>query len=125
MPAKAPSPPVKGARKRQKTAAVNGATATPAAASTSTPIPLPTSKTGPAAETPGKKDTKKKKTGPQAIAPAPAAAAAEPAEEAATKKKGKAGRATRNAEADDKENTTAPKEVKKRDRSKRKSEGAA
>jgi hypothetical protein len=120
---KAPSPPAgKGARpnKRQKTAAqVNGALPTLAPAN-GTPVPLPVSKTVvAAAETPaaGKKDKKKKeKAAPTPIAPAPA-------KDASPEKKTKGGRTTRNTEGDTAVAEKENKGTKKRDRSKRKSEG--
>jgi hypothetical protein len=135
-PAKAPSPPAKTPRKRQKTTpAVNDArTSVPVLiAPASTPIPLPASRTA-GAETPAKKDRKKKeKAQPQAIAPAPAAESEEPIpEETNGRKKAKSGRSTRANETDaDKENAAAAAEKEKagkkekRDRSKRKSEAAS
>ncbi|OAL47310.1 hypothetical protein IQ07DRAFT_613901 [Pyrenochaeta sp. DS3sAY3a] len=132
VPAKAPSPPAKTPRKRQKTQpAVNGISAPVAiapATSGATPVPLPTSRaSAQPTETPAKKE-KKKRSAPAAIAPAPAPATeASPEETGATKKKGKNSRSTRNTEPEDKENAAAaekPKE-KKRDRSKRKSEATS
>ncbi|KAF1851299.1 uncharacterized protein K460DRAFT_272082 [Cucurbitaria berberidis CBS 394.84] len=151
---KAPSPPAKTPRKRQKTTqtpAVNGASLPvhiAPATSSATPVPLPSSRTATqvppptssaVAETPAKKDNKKKRAAPQPIAPAPAAAAAaassqhepSPEESGGGKKKGKSNRSTRNAEVEgDKENAvqerTAAGKKEKRDRSsKRKSEAAS
>ncbi|KAJ4292446.1 hypothetical protein N0V90_009108 [Kalmusia sp. IMI 367209] len=130
-PVKALTPPPAtngktSSRKRQKTTAtpqVNGSSGPVAIAPGPTPVPLPSNVRSQAAAssaveaTPAKKDNKKKKAAekPQAIASAPAAKEPSPDE---TKKKPKSGRATRNAEPEGEEKPT-----KKRERSKRKSEG--
>ncbi|KAG9188221.1 hypothetical protein G6011_02144 [Alternaria panax] len=129
---KAPSPPAKTPRKRQKmTPAVNGNSipvSIAPATTASTPVPLPTSRTAPqaavpatnaVAETPAKKERKKKeKAAPQPIAPAPATSPDEPSpEETGGKKKTKSGRSTRNNETEgDKE--VAAQEKEKADKEK-------
>ncbi|KAF2737177.1 hypothetical protein EJ04DRAFT_510527 [Polyplosphaeria fusca] len=137
---KAPTPPAgktPKTSKRQKTAHVNGNGPVPIApaAAAPTPIPVPVSggrvthilPPGGATETPAKKATKAgKKAGPQAIAPAPAVKEPSPDD---GKKKTTKSRTTRNTEAEAAAQgevaAEPPKSVKKRDRSKRKSEGAA
>ncbi|PSN66681.1 hypothetical protein BS50DRAFT_573508 [Corynespora cassiicola Philippines] len=141
--AKAPSPPAAKtprANKRQKTASTPAANGTAAhvaiaPATAATPVPLPKQSAAAAAAAaaaaeapvtaPAKKE-RKKKAAPQAIAPAPGKDAS-PEE---TKKKAKGARSTRNTEAEaepEKENVKEKevKPTKKRDRSKRKSEGTA
>lgn len=142
--AKAPTPPAANTKtprpnKRQKTAQtpqVNGSLApvSIAPASAVSPVPLPASNKpsqtqvvppGSSVETAKDKKDKKKKAAPQPIAPAPAGNK-EPSPDD-PKKKTKSGRSTRNAEPEP-EVPAVEKEIKptkKRDRSKRKSEGAA
>ncbi|KAF2107608.1 hypothetical protein BDV96DRAFT_589062 [Lophiotrema nucula] len=136
--AKAQSPPVGKTpkAKRQKTSQANGASTLAAIApANSTPVPLPTpagSRTavpapGTASEAPAaaaKNSKKKDKKAPQPIAPAPATPAQKEPSPDDTKKKTKS-RSTRNTEAEGETPAQEPpKTTKKRDRSKRKSEGA-
>ncbi|ORY15737.1 hypothetical protein BCR34DRAFT_598253 [Clohesyomyces aquaticus] len=150
---KAPTPPTANtktprANKRQKLAASTNGSLAPVpiapAISGHSPVPLPiVSKpvsilpaggsngveSTPAAKEKGKKREKKEKAAPQAIAPALSSLAKEPSPDDG-KKKAKS-RSTRATEAETASETAAPaeKEVaaksKKRDRSKRKSEGTA
>lgn len=115
--------------KRQKTAQVNGtnhvaiAPASGTSPSKQTPILPPGSNVeAPAPPASTKKDSRKKKAAPQPIAPAPVTQVEATPED--TKKKPKSTRATRNTTEVEIETPVTEKVVKKRDRSKRKSEAA-